>query len=134
MLHLRFLACSSIWVRPGAGIYRNTKKFSEPETAEVSVEHLNLASWVGLSVGADLAAAQLWIVLGLGCGQQRSLLGGVLGHIVTIVLCVMAAALVHSVGGRVGIVASYSVYSANLDKYTYISFHCSNLLSFSRNV
>ena len=86
----------------------------------MSVEHLNLASWVGLSVGADLAAAQLWIVLGLGCGLQRSLLGGVLGHIVTMVLCVMAAAFVHSVGGRVGIVASYSVYSGKLDKYTYI--------------
>ena len=66
-----------------------------------------------------MGAAHLWIVLGLGCGLQRSLLGGVLGHIVTMVLCVLAAAFVHSVGGRLGIVASYSVYSGNLDKYTY---------------
>ena len=126
----------------------------------MSVEHLNLASWVGLGVGTDLAAAQLWLVLGLGCGLQSSLelMGGVLGHMVTMVLGVMAAATVHSVGGnvatfrvtrvmgalvrtlvhsvrvRVGIVASYSVHSGNLDKYTNISFHCSNLLSFSENV
>ena len=37
----------------------NTKKFSEPEATIVPVEHLQLASWVGLRVRADLAAAQL---------------------------------------------------------------------------
>ena len=122
---------------------------------------MNLASWVRLSVGVDLTVAQLWIVLGLGSGLPRSLTGGVLGHMVTMVLIVMATALVHSVRGRVGIVAtcrvtrlmgvlartlvhtvrsrvdnvaSYRVHSGNLDKYTHISVHCSNLLSFSRNV